>query len=92
MKFRVEKSFDRDVGKIKDIKLLRKVRDCIAQIENADKLAEILRIKKIEGYISFYRIKTGNYRLGIELSTDNEIILRRFLHRKEIYRYFPNKK
>lgn len=92
MKFRIEKSFDRDVDKINDRKLLQKLKDCISQIENADNLSEIPQIRKIEGYSSFYRIKIGDYRLGMELVSDNELILIRFLNRKEIYRYFPKKR
>ena len=92
MKFKVDKSFDRDVDKIKDKKLLQRLQDCISKIENADNFGEILHVKKIEGYHSFYRIKIGDYRLGAELISDREIILIRFLHRKEIYRYFPKKR
>ncbi len=92
MKFKVEKSFDRDVDKIKDKKLLERLRDCISQIESADNFHEIPSAKKIEGYRSFYRIKIGDYRLGMELISDSEIILIRFLHRKEIYRYFPRRR
>lgn len=92
MKLKVEKSFARDVNKVKDKKLLQKIRGCISQIENAGNASEIPHVKKIEGYSSFYRIKIGNYRLGMELSSNNEIILIRFLHRKEIYRYFPKKR
>jgi mRNA interferase RelE/StbE len=92
MKFIVEKSFGRDIDKIKDKKLLQKLRDCISQIENAKNLGKIPHVKKIEGYSSFYRIKIGDYRLGMELVSNNEIILIRFLHRKEIYRYFPKKR
>lgn len=92
MKFIVEKSFDRDIDKIKDKKLLQKLRDCISQIENADNFGKIPYVKKIEGYSSFYRIKIGDYRLGVELVSDNELILIRFLNRKEIYRYFPKRR
>jgi mRNA interferase RelE/StbE len=92
MKFIVEKSFDRDIDKIKDKKLLQKLRDCIFQIENADNLGKIPYVKKIEGYSSFYRIKIGDYRLGVELVSDTELILIRFLNRKEIYRYFPKRR
>ena len=45
MKFKVEKSFDRDVNKVKDKKMLQKLRDCISQIENADNTGEILHVK-----------------------------------------------
>ncbi|GIK72728.1 MAG: hypothetical protein BroJett021_17160 [Chloroflexota bacterium] len=36
----------------------------------------------------YYRIRVGDYRLGLALEGDT-VILVRFLHRKEIYRYFP---
>ncbi len=92
MKFRIEKSFDRDVDKIKDKKILKKLRIFISAIEEAASIREILHIKKIEGYDSFYRIKIGDYRLGMEALSDKDIVLIRFLHRKDIYRYFPRRR
>jgi mRNA interferase RelE/StbE len=91
VKFRVEKSFDRDVGRIKDKKVLRKLRTFISMIENADTIHEITHIKKIEGYESYYRMKVGDYRLGMEMVSNKEVVLIRFLHRKDIYRYFPKR-
>ncbi len=91
MKFRVEKSFDRDVDRIKDKKVLRKLRTFISMIENADTIHEITHIKKIEGYESYYRMKVGDYRLGMEMVSNKEVVLIRFLHRKDIYRYFPKR-
>jgi mRNA interferase RelE/StbE len=55
VKFRVEKSFDRDVDRIKDKKVLRKLRTFISLVENADTIHQITHIKKIEGYESYYR-------------------------------------
>jgi mRNA interferase RelE/StbE len=60
-------------------------------IENADTIQEIPHIKKIEGYESYYRMKVGDYRLGMELVSIREVVLLRFLHRKDIYRYFPKR-
>jgi len=91
VKFKVEKSFERDTNRIKDKKLLQRLKSCIAKLEKADNITGIPHIKKIEGFDSFYRIKIGDYRLGIELSPNNEAILIRFLHRKDIYRYFPRR-
>ena len=91
MRFRIEKSFDRDVDRIKDKKVLRKVRAFISMIENADTIHEITHIKKIEGYESYYRMKVGDYRLGMEMVSNKEVVLIRFLHRKDIYRYFPKR-
>jgi mRNA interferase RelE/StbE len=42
----------------------------------------------MQGYDNFYRIRLGEYRIGIEL-VDDEIIFTRFLHRKDVYKYFP---
>jgi mRNA interferase RelE/StbE len=42
----------------------------------------------MQGYDSFYRIRLADYRIGIEIIND-EIIFARFLHRKDVYKYFP---
>jgi len=91
VKFRIERSFDRDVDGIRDKTLLRKLQAFISAIENADSIQEIPHLKKIEGYKSYYRIKIGDHRLGMEAISSKEVILLRFLHRKDIYRYFPKK-
>ena len=92
MKFRIEKSFDRDIHRINDKKILKKLRSFISAIEEAASISEILHIKKIEGYDSSYRIKIGDYRLGMEALSNKEVVLVRFLHRKDIYRYFPRRR
>jgi len=51
-------------------------------------LAEVREVRKIEGYQKYYRIKLGDYSLGIKV-TKNRIELIRFLHRKDTYRRFP---
>ena len=91
MKIRIEKSFDKDIDKINDKKLLKKLRTFISTVENAESIHEIPYIKKIVGYDSFYRIKIGDFRLGLEVISNKEAVLTRFLHRKDIYRYFPKK-
>jgi len=91
LKFSIEKSFDRDVDRIKDRKVLRKLRTFISMIESADTIHEIPHIKKIEGYESYYRVKVGDYRLGMEMVSNKEVTLTRFLHRKDIYRYFQKR-
>ncbi len=92
MKFRIERSFERDVDKIHDKKILKKLQSFISAIEEAASISEILHIKKIEGYVSFYRIKISDYRLGMEVLSNKEVVLVRFLHRKDIYRYFPRRR
>lgn len=43
---------------------------------------------KLRGYRSFYKIRFGNYRVGVRFE-ENTLTFERVLHRKEIYRYFP---
>jgi mRNA-degrading endonuclease RelE of RelBE toxin-antitoxin system len=58
------------------------------EIIEISSFAEITNIKKLQGYDNAYRIRIGDYRLGIIF--DGEILIfERVLHRKEIYRYFP---
>lgn len=51
-------------------------------------ISEIGKIEKLRGYQNFYKIRFGDYRVGLRL--ESEILtLDRVLHRKDIYRYFP---
>jgi len=42
----------------------------------------------MKAYPNRYRIRVGNYRIGIEIQGDKVEIMR-VLNRKEFYRYFP---
>ncbi|MBI9070754.1 MAG: type II toxin-antitoxin system RelE/ParE family toxin [Melioribacteraceae bacterium] len=46
------------------------------------------KVKKMHGYRNFYKMRVGDYRIGIKITQD-EIILERVLHRKDIYKFFP---
>jgi mRNA interferase RelE/StbE len=91
VKYRIEKSFDRDADRVKNKQVLRKLQKLISTIGDADTIRKIPHTRKIEGYGSYYRIKLGDYRLGMEAISNTEVVLLRFLHRKDIYRYFPKR-
>jgi mRNA interferase RelE/StbE len=88
MEILFERSFERDLKKIRDKRLLRQVRNVIHQVETAAGLNELTNIKKLQSFESYYRIRIGEYRIGIELS-QGKVIFVRLLARKDIYRYFP---
>jgi len=90
MKVEFKRSFKEDLKKIKDKKILQKVKELINEIEKVKNLSNIqnINIRKIKGYEDFYRIRIGNYRIGIKIEGD-KIIFVRILHRKDIYKYFP---
>jgi len=81
-------SFERDLKKIKDRSMLDRVRQVIELIEAADNLQEMPNVKKLTGSKSFFRIRIGEYRIGIFLDAD-EVEFVRCLHRRDMYRYFP---
>ena len=57
-------------------------------IPQVNTINELHTIKKIQGFSSFYRIRIGDYRIGIKM-INNKIVCYRVLHRKDIYKYFP---
>jgi len=46
-------------------------------------------IDRMKGFEHYWRIRTGNYRIGIKVTNDNSIIFYRVKSREEIYRVFP---
>jgi mRNA interferase RelE/StbE len=88
MEIKIEKSFQKDTRRIKDKTVLQKVANTIANVQRAQNLDEIKNLKKIKGTTSMYRIRIGDYRLGI-LVSESSIEFIRCLHRKDIYKYFP---
>ena len=83
------KRFSKDVDKIQtETSTKRSLLKVIEKIRKAGSPSEINGIRKIEGYKDYYRLKAGEYRLGIKVKR-NRVELIRFLHRKDIYRRFP---
>jgi mRNA interferase RelE/StbE len=85
---RIDKRFEKDTDKINDKNLLYNLADCIEILIKADNIKTIKNIKKLKGSNFFYRIRLGDYRIGLEIKNET-IELIRFLHRKDIYKYFP---
>lgn len=85
---RIDKSFEKDVKNINSQLINKRVTKVINEIQTADKISDITNLKKIQGTNNYYRIRIGDYRVGI-IITKTEIQLIRLLHRKDIYRYFP---
>ncbi len=78
----------RDLKKIQDEALRRRVKEAIENVEVAETLRELPNLTKLSGTSGFYRIRVGDYRIGIVVEED-EVEFVRCLHRRDIYRYFP---
>jgi mRNA interferase RelE/StbE len=51
-------------------------------------LAEGGKIEKLKGSGAYYKIRFGDYRVGLRLGGDT-LVFERALHRRDIYRVFP---
>jgi mRNA interferase RelE/StbE len=88
MNVEFRKSFEKDLSKIRDETLLQKIQAVIEEVENAENLLDVNNIKKLKADGDYYRIRIGDYRIGLTIS-DDAIVFVRALQRKDIYRYFP---
>ncbi len=88
MNVRFKASFARDLRALKDKALLERIKELIANVEAAQSLVEIPNLKKLHGGSQHYRVRIGDYRVG--LAADERVVFFvRVLHRREVYRYFP---
>ncbi len=81
-------SFAKDLRAIRDKEILKRLKKLIGLLERSQNLLEVKNIKKLRGTGAYYRVRVGDYRVG--LSAQGDVVrLVRVLHRREIYRYFP---
>lgn len=88
MKTTFRKSFARDLKKVKAREVLDRIREVIEQVEAADSPDEIHDLKKLSGADNTYRIRLGEYRIGVFIEGDTVEFVR-CLPRRDLYRYFP---
>lgn len=88
MKTLFERSFLKDLKKKTDKTLKKRVELVIKDVKEAENKSAIKKLDKLEGHASAYKIRIGDYRIGIFVE-DETVIFSRLLHRKEIYKRFP---
>jgi mRNA interferase RelE/StbE len=82
------RSFAKDLKKIRRRALREDLQAVIEQIERATTLYDLPNVKHLTSDGPYYRIRIGDYRLGL-IVEDDTVTFVRFLHRRDIYRYFP---
>jgi len=88
VKVEFKSSFVKDLKKIKEKQLQGQIRELIEKVESSANITELGNTKKLSGSDVYYRIRLGDYRIGLKIE-NNTVYFIRFLHRKDIYRYFP---
>ena len=81
-------TFERDLRRARNAQLRARIERLIGTLRAASSLATVSGVRRLTGPGSNYRIRIGDYRLGIALDGDT-VILVRLLHRRDIYRHFP---
>ena len=88
MRVEFRASFAKDLRSVRDKGLSKQIMETIELVEHAHRLEEIANLKKLKGKGNYFRIRMGEYRIGIAVESDTVTFVR-CLNRKEIYRYFP---
>ncbi len=74
--------------KVKDNNLKSGINNAIKNIYQANNIMEIRNLKKMKGYKTFYRIRIGTYRIGVNIQS-NTVCIVSFGPRKNFYKKFP---
>ena len=88
MNILIDKSFERDAKRL-PIQVQQQLREVLEKLASATSLQEVSPTK-MEGAKNAYRIRFGNYRIGLYLE-GTDLVLSRVLDRKDIYKFFPKK-
>lgn len=88
MELEFRESFLKDIDRLNEKGVKKKITAVILESKAASSLSEIRNLKKMEGSENYYRVRIGDYRIGVKLQ-DKTLVFLRCLHRKDIYRYFP---
>ena len=82
-------SFTKDLKKLKKIPIYSEIKNLVFQtIPDCQNITEIKSLKKIKGHKNAYRIRIGDYRIGVFIQKE-KVTFSRVLHRRDVYRYFP---
>jgi len=88
MKVVFAESFARDLERVRNKRVLSQMKDLIRAVRAASSPGDLALLKPLRRYESFYRIRVGQYRVGIEI-VKRKISFVRLVHRRDLYRYFP---
>lgn len=89
MEVQYRQSFLRDLKKLKRQPVYDRVLElAFTTLPEADQLRDVTGVEAMRGHPHRYRVRIGDYRVGIE-AHGNCVEVLRVLHRREFYRYFP---
>jgi mRNA interferase RelE/StbE len=88
MQIEITRKFQKQIESCNGKHVINKILAIIQAVIASENLIEFPNLKKLSGYKNYYRIRLGNYRIGLVLE-DKTVVFAAFDHRSEIYKYFP---
>jgi len=82
------KKFSKDLDKINQSKDQKAIANLIQLVKDIQNFEELTGVKKLTGFDDAFRIRSGNYRIGVFVN-GNVVQFARVAHRKDIYKIFP---
>ncbi|MGK0464247.1 MAG: mRNA interferase RelE/StbE [Lentimonas sp.] len=86
MNVEYRKSFLKDIRKIKDRNIQKRLKAVL--LESVTSIDSMQGVVLLSGTSEYYRLRVGDYRLGLKVS-DEKAELIRFLSRGKVYKHFP---
>ena len=84
----ITEEFRKSLRKLNNKEVNERVLETIENVENALTLSGIRGLKKLKGYQTAYRIRIGDFRIGLHIA-GNVVHFNRVANRKNIYDEFP---
>lgn len=89
MNVEFDHSFEKALRKLKDASIRPRLKRAILSVEGAKTPADVPNLRKLAGFNRYYRIRIGDYRVGIEFVAPDTVRFITVAHRKDIYSVFP---
>ena len=88
MEVEFTKTFSKQIDALYNESLKLRLAQAVQNVISANTLQDIGNLKKMKGHPTAYRIKIGDYRIGLFFE-EGVIIFAYLAHRKDIYNRFP---
>jgi Cytotoxic translational repressor of toxin-antitoxin stability system len=88
MKVEFLSKFSKDIDEINQASVKKSLKKLIEEVDRIADICKLPNVKKLQGFKNAYRIRLGNYRVGIFVEGD-VVQFARVKSRKDIYRIFP---
>lgn len=89
MKLRFTNQFEKQLDKISDKRIRNQITKALQEVKDAPQLSAVASIKKLKGFTNAYRIRSGNYRIGLFIEPDGAVTIAHIDVRGAFYSKFP---